>query len=96
MKITFVQNDDEYEEAKRVAIAGTFRRKAQKGTWVIPPSLTKQGNQFVVVDSQGKNVYVEVFNTADGALAFALGVCDSDTKLDFDKAGALMKHKNFV
>lgn len=96
MKITFVQSDAEYEEAQRVIRAGLCLRKAKKGTWVIPPSLSKQGDKFVVVDSQGKNVYVEAFNTADGALAFALGICDSDTKLDFDKAGALMKHGNFV
>ena len=96
MKITFVQNDAEYEETQRVVRAGLSLRKAKKGTWVIPPALSKQGDQFVVVDSQGKDVYVESFNTADGALAYALGVCDVDTKLDFDKAGALKKYKNFV
>ena len=99
MKITFVQNDAEYEETQRVVRAGLSLRKAKKGTWVIPPALSKQGDQFVVVDSQGKDVYVESFNTVDGALAYALGVCDVDTKfdkLDFDQAGSLKKHGNFV
>lgn len=96
MKITFVQSDAEYEEAQRVVRAGISLRKAKKGTWVLPPSLSRLGDKFFVVDSQGKDVYVESFNTADGALAYALGVCDADTKLDFDKAGALRKHKNFV
>ena len=40
MKITFVQNDAEYEEAQRVVRAGLSLRKAKKGTWVIPPSLS--------------------------------------------------------
>lgn len=52
-----------------------------------------------MVDSQGKSVYVESFNTVDGALAYALGICDVDTKFDkfdFDQAGSLRKHGNFV
>ena len=100
MKITFVQSDAEYEESQRVVRAGLSLRKAKKGTWVMPPGLSKRGDQFVVVDSQGKDVYVESFNTIDGALLYALGANDLSSVVKgrqaWDRSGALKEHKNFV
>lgn len=77
MKITFVQSDKEMEEVHRVVRAGLSLRKPRRGTWVVPPSLSKDPGMFTVVDSQdGKNVFVEAFRTLDGAMLYALGVRD--------------------
>ena len=74
MKITFVQNDKEKAESDRVIRAGLSLRKAKVGTWILPPDLSAN-NKFVVVDSQpeGKDVFVESFDTIDGALLYTLG-----------------------
>jgi hypothetical protein len=77
MKITFVQSDKEMEVVHRVIRAGLSLRKPRLGTWVVPPSLSKAPGMFTVVDSQdGKNVFVELFKTLDGAMLYALGVRD--------------------
>lgn len=72
MKITFVQNDEEKLESDKVVKAGLSLKKAKVGTWILPPNLSKD-NKFVVVDSPtGKDVFVESFDTIDGALLYAL------------------------
>lgn len=77
MKVTFVQNDKELEEVRRVIKAGLSLRKPCRGTWVMPPTLSKSPGMFTVVDSQdGQNVFVESFKTLDGAMLYALGVRD--------------------
>ena len=77
MKITFVQNDEEKRMVDQVIRAGLSLRKPRRGTWVVPPSLSKDPEMFTVVDSQdGKNVFVEAFRTLDGAMLYALGVRD--------------------
>lgn len=97
MKITFVQNDAEKAESDRVIRAGLSLRKAKVGTWILPPNLSVN-NKFVVVDSQpdGKDVFVESFDTPDGALLYALGVKDANTKSSWDRNGALKEWGNFV
>lgn len=96
MKITFVQNDKEKEESDRVIRAGLSLKKAKVGTWILPPNLTKD-NKFVVVDSPtGKDVFVESFDTIDGALLYALGIKDAGTKGSWDHNGALSEWGNFV
>lgn len=97
MKITFVQNDKEKAESDRVIRAGLSLRKAKAGTWILPPNLSVN-NKFVVVDSQpdGKDVFVESFDTPDGALLYALGVKDAATKSSWDLGGALKEWGNFV
>ena len=97
MKITFVQNDKEKEESDRVIRAGLSLKKAKVGTWILPPNLTK-GNKFVVVDSPtGKDVFVESFDTIDGALFYALGIsCPEMTRVCRDVPGALKDWGNFV
>lgn len=94
MKITFVQSDREKEESDRVIRAGLSLRQAKVGTWLLPPNLSADG-KFVVVDSSqpgGRDVFVESFDTIDGALLYALGVgC-----LDGDHAGRLKEWGNFV
>jgi len=97
MKLTFVQNDKEKAESDRVIRAGLSLKKAKAGTWILPPNLSVN-NKFVVVDSQpdGKDVFVESFETIDGALLYALGVKDADTKGSWDRAGALKEWGNFV
>lgn len=96
MKITFVQNDKEKEESDRVIRAGLSLKKAKVGTWILPPNLTKD-NKFVVVDSEpiGEDVFVESFETIDGALLYALGV-QSDRVASDDRLGALKEWGNFV
>ena len=75
MKMTFVQNDEEMAVVDRVIRAGLSLRKPRRGTWVVPPSLSKAPKMFMVVDSQdGKDVFVESFKTLDGAMLYALGV----------------------
>ena len=97
MKITFVQNDKEKAESDRVIRAGLSLRKAKVGTWILPPNLSVN-DKFVVVDSQpeGKDVFVESFETIDGALMYALGVKDANTKSSWDRSGALKEWGNFV
>ena len=75
MKVTFVQNDEEKRMVDQVIRAGLSLGKPRRGTWVVPPSLSKHAGMFMVVDSQdGKNVFVETFRTLDGAMLYALGV----------------------
>lgn len=97
MKITFVQNDREKAESDQVIRAGLSLRKAKVGTWILPPNLSVDG-KFTVVDSQpdGRDVFVESFDTVDGALLYALGVKDAATKSSWDHAGALQEWGNFV
>lgn len=98
MKITFVQNDKEKEESDRVIRAGLSLKKAKVGTWILPPNLSVN-NKFVVVDSQpaGKDVFVESFETIDGALMYALGSRSDDNQVkDWDRVNALRDWGNFV
>ena len=98
MKITFVQNDKEKAESDRVIRAGLSLKKAKVGTWILPPNLSKD-NKFVVVDSEpaGKDVFVESFDTIDGALFYALGIsCPEMTRVCRDVPGALKDWGNFV
>ena len=96
MKVTFVQNDEEKLESDKVIKAGLSLKKAKVGTWVLPPGLSAN-DSFVVVDSPtGKDVYVGSFKTLDGALIYALGIHDADTKADYDYPGALKDRGNFV
>ena len=75
MKITFVQSDEEMRVVNRVIRAGLSLGKPRQGTWIVPPSLSKDAGMFTVVDNQdGKNVFVESFRTLDGAMLYALGV----------------------
>lgn len=77
MKVTFVQSDKEMEAVDRVIRAGLSLKKPRRGTWIVPPSLSKAPEMFTVVDSQdGKNVFVESFRTLDGAMLYALSVRD--------------------
>jgi hypothetical protein len=77
MKITFVQSDGEMDAVDRVIREGLSLKEPRRGTWVVPPSLSKASGMFTVVDSQdGKNVFVESFRTLDGAMLYALGVRD--------------------
>lgn len=102
MKITFVQSDEEKTESDRVIRAGISLKKAKAGTWILPPSLSVN-NKFVVVDSQtgGKDVFVESFNTLDGALFYALGIKSDvekkdDPVLGWDRHDALKEWGNFI
>ena len=97
MKITFVQNDREKAESDRVIRAGLSLKKAKAGTWILPPNLSKD-NKFVVVDSPtGKDVFVESFDTIDGALLYALGIRSDDNPVrDWDRHNALKDWGNFV
>lgn len=97
MKITFVQNDKEKAESDRVIRAGLSLRKAKVGTWILPPNLSVN-NKFVVVDSPtGKDVFVESFDSIDGALFYALGIsCPEMTRVCRDVPGALKEWGNFV
>lgn len=98
MKITFVQNDREKAESDRVIRAGLSLKKAKAGTWILPPNLSVN-NKFVVVDSQmdGKDVFVESFDTIDGALLYALGIRSDDNPVrDWDRHDALKDWGNFV
>lgn len=97
MKITFVQNDKEKAESDRVIRAGLSLRKAKVGTWILPPDLSKD-SKFVVVDSEpaGEDVFVESFDTIDGALLYALGIHEADTQDNWDYMGALKDRGNFV
>lgn len=94
MKITFVQNDKEKLESIK---AGISPKKAKVGTWILPPNLSKN-NKFVVVDSPtGKGVFVESFDTIDGALLYALGIRSDDNPVrDWDRHDALKDWGNFV
>lgn len=97
MKITFVQSADEKAESDRVIKAGLSLKKAKAGTWVLPPSMSVN-NKFVVVDSQpdGKDVFVESFDTIDGALLYALGIRSNDNPIkDWDRPDALRDYGGF-
>ena len=96
MKITFVQSDDEYKESQCAIRAGLSLKKAKKGVWILPPVKSVQGNKFVVVDSDGKDVFVESFDTIDGALAYALRIHDADEREIFDKLDFLAKRGYFI
>ena len=98
MKITFVQSDEEKAESDRVIRAGLSLRKAKVGTWILPPNLSADG-KFIVVDSQpdGRDVFVEWFDTIDGALFYALGIRgDGSPTGVWDRMGALKDWGNFV
>ena len=97
MKITFVQNDAEKLESDSVVKAGLSLKKAKVGTWVLPPNLSADG-KFVVVDSPtGKDVFVESFDTIDGALLYALGIRSDDNHVrNWDRHDALKDWGNFV
>jgi len=97
MKITFVQNEKEKKESDRVIRAGLSLRKAKTGTWILPPSLSAN-RKFVVVDSPqgGMAVFVESFDTIDGALLYALSIKDAATKGSWDHSGVLTEWGNFV
>lgn len=97
MRITFVQDDEEKKESDAAIRAGLSLEKAKAGTWILPPAITFN-HKFVVVDSPsgGKDVFLESFDTIDGALLYALGVHDADTRADWDRAGALKERGNFV
>ena len=98
MKLTFVQNDKEKAESDRVIRAGLSLKKAKVGTWILPPNLSKD-NKFVVVDSEpaGKDVFVESFDSIDGALFYALGIsCPEMTRVCRDVPGALKERGHFV
>lgn len=90
MKITFVQNESEMAEAKR---AIDFREP--KDVWIVPPCLSDD-NTFTVVDNNDGNAWTESFETVDGALLFALGIHDIDTKGHWDRPGALKEWSSFV
>lgn len=97
MKITFVQNDKEKAESDRVIRAGLSLKKAKVGTWILPPNLSVN-NKFVVVDSPtGKDVFVESFDSIDGALFYALGIsCAEMTRVSRDVPGTLKDWGYFV
>lgn len=97
MKITFVQNDEEKWESDKVVKAGLSLKKAKVGAWILPPNLSVNG-KFVVVDSPtGKDVFVESFDTIDGALLYALGIRSDDNPVrDWDRHDALKDWGNFV
>lgn len=97
MKITFVQNDKEKAKSDAAIRAGLSLEKAKAGTWILPPAITF-GHKFVVVDSPsgGRDVFVESFDTIDGALLYALGIKDASTKGSWDHNGALAEWGNFV
>ena len=98
MKLTFVQNDKEKAESDRVIRAGLSLKKAKVGTWILPSNLSVN-NKFVVVDSEpaGKDVFVESFDSIDGALFYALGIsCPEMTRVCRDVPGALKDWGNFV
>lgn len=98
MKITFVQNDKEKAESDAAIRAGLSLEKAKAGTWILPPALTFN-HKFVVVDSAsgGKDVFVESFDTIDGALLYALGIRSDDNPVrDWDRHDALKDYGSFV
>lgn len=90
MKITFVQNDAELYEAR-----GVIDRREPRGVYIMPPGLSGDGT-FTVVDNADGNAWTESFKTLDGALIFALGIRNIDTKARWDRPGALKDHGNFV
>lgn len=100
MKLTFVQSDAEQRVADRVILNGLSLKKAKVGTWILPPAHSKDG-KFTVIDSPtGKDVYVESFDTIDGALMYALGIKSDDPQHDpvsgWDRHDALKEWGNFV
>lgn len=101
MKLTFVQSDAEQRVADRVILNGLSLEKAKVGTWILPPAHSKDG-KFTVIDSPtGKDVYVESFDTIDGALMYALGIKSDvekkdDPVLGWDRHDALKDWGNFV
>ncbi len=99
MEIEFVQNEKELERFHRI-IEGGLRLHAHvpKTVMVLPPGLSR-GGRFTVLDSlTPKEVYVESFDTLDGALTYALGIAEADTESRnrYDHAGSLKERGNFV
>lgn len=90
MKITFVQDDFELSEVREA-----IDRREPRGVYIMPPGLSDDGT-FTVIDNADGNAWTESFKTLDGALIFALGIHDIDTKDDWDHLGALKDHGNFV
>ena len=90
MKITFVQNDKELSEAREA-----IDRREPRKTYIMPPGLS-QDETYTVVDNSDGNAWTESFATLDGALMFALGIYDVDTKDDWDYMGSLKDWGNFV
>ena len=90
MKITLVQNDFELSEMRDV-----IDRREPRGVYITPPSLSDDGT-FTVVDNASGNAWTESFKTLDGALIFALGIDNIDTKDHWDYPGALKDHRSFV
>lgn len=101
MKLTFVQSDAEQRVADRVILNGLSLKKAKVGTWILPPAHSKDG-KFTVIDCpMHGEVYVESFNTIDGALMYALGIKSDvekkdDPVLGWDRHDALKEWGNFV
>ncbi len=97
MKITFVQSAAEQKVADRVILNGLSLKRAKVGTWILPPAHSRDG-KFTVVDSPtGKDVFVESFDTIDGALLYALGIRSDDNPVrDWDRHDALKDWGNFV
>ena len=95
MKITFVQNDRERAAADQAIKAGISLKPAKAGTWVLPPG--ESDGKFTVVDSDGRDVFVDSFDTIDGALLYALGIrSDGNPVRDWDRHDALRDWGNFV
>lgn len=90
MEITFVQNETELAEAREV-----IDRREPRKTYVMPPGLSDDGT-FTVIDNCDGNAWTESFTTLDGALMFALGIHNVDTKGDWDRPGSLKDRGNFV
>lgn len=63
MGVTFITSDKEYEK---------LSRGITKGVWVLPPAMTVN-DSFVVVHSDGKDVFVKSFKTIDGVMLYAMG-----------------------
>lgn len=97
MKITFVQNDREKAESDRAIKSGLSLRKAKAGAWILPPGMSA-GGKFTVVDCpMGEGVFVETFDTIDGALLYVLGISNDDRPAgSWDREGALKDWGNFV
>jgi hypothetical protein len=97
MKITFVQNDDELAEMERVAKSGDLygANHTPKGVWIRPVGLSCS-ETYEVLDNNDGNAWKGSFKTIDGALMWALGIHEIETKDDWDYMGALTGHGNFI
>ena len=90
MQITFVQNNFELSEMRDV-----IDRREPRGVYIVPPDLSDD-ETFTVVDNNDGNAWTESFVTLDGALMYALGIHEIDTKDDWDYMGSLKDRGNFV